>query len=103
MGIVSSSKATYKNYSYSIKLTNGLIVQWGRLLISSASLISQQFPVTFSSKPTIIINPVRERTDQAPQGDFRIRNLTTTMFDGLVTNTTEYTTDSYAHWIAIGY
>ena len=103
LGIVSSSKATYKNYSYSIKLTNGLIVQWGRLLISSASLISQQFPVTFSSKPTIIINPVRERTDQAPQGDFRIRNLTTTMFDGLVTNTTEYTTDSYAHWIAIGY
>lgn len=79
------------------------MIQWGRFLIPTTSFISQQFQVTFSSKPIIIINPVREDTDKSPQGDFRIRNLTTTMFDGTITHTNEYTTGSYAHWIAIGY
>lgn len=75
----------------------------GKSYIDTTNAVSINYSVTFTAKPTVVGVPAREKTDSAPQGDIRIRNVTISNFEAQVTNNTNYTTQSYFHWIAIGY
>ena len=79
------------------------MIQWGNFQILSNDAIELKFPIEFTSLPTITLVPVRLVDDGAPQGDVRTRKLTKQVFKCQITNSKEYTTFSYAHWIAIGY
>lgn len=81
---------------------NGLIIQWGKLQLSSTTK-EDKFPIEFTSLPTFTLVPVRYADDGAPQGDMRTRKLTNQGFKCSITNDEAYTKYSYAHWIAIGY
>lgn len=82
---------------------NGLIIQWGKLQLTTTSAKEDKFPIEFTSLPTFTLVPVRYADDGAPQGDMRTRKLTKQGFKCEITNDDDYTTNSYAHWIAIGY
>lgn len=100
IGIIASANSTNSGY---IKFANGLIIQWGKLKINSTDVKEDKFPIEFNSLPTFILVPVRQNIDGTPQGDIRTRNLTKQVFQCAITNSTDYTLYSYAHWIAIGY
>jgi hypothetical protein len=82
---------------------NGLIIQWGKLQLPTKAAKEDKFPIEFTSLPTFTLVPVRYADDGAPQGDMRTRKLTKQVFKCEITNSDVYTTNSYAHWIAIGY
>ena len=69
----------------------------------STGVKEDKFPIEFKSLPTFTLVPVRQSNDGTPQGDIRTRNLTKQVFKCEITNSSEYTIGSYAHWIAIGY
>ena len=79
------------------------MIQWGKFQINSTAATGDTFPIEFTSLPTFTLVPVRYADDGTPQGDMRTRKLTIKEFKCEITNSSEYTTHSYAHWIAIGY
>lgn len=79
------------------------MIQWGKLKLMSTGVKEDKFPIEFKSLPTFTLVPVRQSNDGTPQGDIRTRNLTKQVFKCEITNSSEYTVGSYAHWIAIGY
>lgn len=71
-------------------------------------MLTESFPLLFSSIPYVVINPIRLSSDGFPQGDVRIRDFTLsgTSYKGFnfqLTNNTNYTNGATAFWIAIGY
>lgn len=100
IGIIASG---FSNDSGYVKFANGLIIQWGKFQISSTDAKAGYFLIEYTSLPTFTLVPVRYADDKAPQGDIRTRKLTSNGFKCEITNSTDYTTYSYAHWIAIGY
>ena len=79
------------------------MIQWGKFQINSTAAKGAKFPIEFTSLPTFTLVPVRYADDGAPQGDMRTRKLTNKEFKCEITNDSEYTIYSFAHWIAIGY
>lgn len=79
------------------------MIQWGNLQLMSTGVKEDKFPIEFKSLPTFTLVPVRQSNDGTPQGDIRTRYLTKQVFKCQITNSTDYTVGSYAHWIAIGY
>ena len=100
VGIIASAHSSTSGY---VKFANGLLIQWGKLLVTSTAVKKDKFPIEFKLLPTFILVPVRQSNDGIPQGDMRTRNLTKQVFEFAITNSTDYTLNSYAHWIAIGY
>ena len=79
------------------------MIQWGKFQINSKATTGDKFLIEFTSLPTFTLVPVRQSDDGTPQGDMKTRKLTTQEFTCQITNSTDYTIYSYAHWIAIGY
>lgn len=100
VGIIASAHSSTSGY---VKFANGLLIQWGKLQLESTDVKEDKFPIEFTSLPTFTLVPVRYTDDGTPQGDMRTRKLTKQVFKCQITNSKEYTTYSYAHWIAIGY
>lgn len=100
IGIIASAHSSTSGY---VKFANGLLIQWGKFQVTSIYAKEDKFLIEFKSLPTFTLVPVRYADDGAPQGDIRTRKLTIRGFKCEITNDTDYTIMSYAHWIAIGY
>ena len=110
LGIVSSSKSTDKNY---IKLTNGLIVQWGTLSKGSSlakrtnwTTLNYKLPVAFSTT-NYIVNITTATTSTTPTGGsecmYHIVNGQTVNFNLYNRNSETTIVNPSLNWFAIGY
>lgn len=109
LGIVSSSKATDKNY---IKLTNGLIVQWGLRKAGVQYRIIQgivYFPIAFNSENYFVTVCGNYWTkDESHNSSMRCGNIGThklgnTKFKYIVSGDNDVDTLDEVYWFAIGY
>ncbi len=83
---------------------NGFIIVWGNgTVIANGDVTATNYGITFTQPPMVIAAPARKREDGTPQGVIGIRSINITNFYWQVAWSTQYVSDSYLQWIAMGY
>ena len=89
-----------------VKLSNGLIIQWGTWTIPSDikdnELRTISLPTGFTTSNYAVSNMITGVQEHYAAGVFSLFNRTTTTF-GVRTSTTQYTAGGLMNWMAIGY